>query len=203
MRHSSQRTHTLFVVETNGATWNPASQHARKPSTIRHYGDFTPSNTNDMAKKIQDLKFDDHNFNDHTAEGMALLEKSIKQNGFGRSVLVDKDDNLLSGNGVVESAIKAGKTKIKVVETTGDELVVVKRTDLDINTKEGRYMALADNVTAHQQYRMGRLPRRRDIYKRTKTITQCITNNKKCDYSHTTASSARRTQYAYTSEAKN
>lgn len=102
-----------------------------------------------MAKKIQDLKFDEHNFNDHTKEGMELLEKSIEQNGFGRSVLVDKDDNLICGNGVVESAIKAGKTKIKVVETTGDELVVVKRNDLDINTEQGRRMALADNVTAH------------------------------------------------------
>lgn len=100
-------------------------------------------------KKITDLVFDQHNFNLHTEEGMQMLEKSVTQNGFGRSVLVDKDNNIIAGNGIVETAIKTGKTKIKVVETTGEELVVVKRTDLDINTKEGRDMAAADNATAH------------------------------------------------------
>lgn len=104
-------------------------------------------------KSIKDLKFDEHNFNLHTDEGMELLQKSVEQNGFGRSVLCDKHGNLISGNGIVETAIKTGKTKIKVVETQGDELVVVQRTDLDINTKEGRDMALADNVTAHTNLR--------------------------------------------------
>lgn len=103
--------------------------------------------------KIEELKFDEHNFNLHTDEGMELLKKSVEQNGFGRSVLCDKHGNLLAGNGIVETAIKTGKTKIKVVETTGEELVVVQRTDLDINTEQGRTMALADNVTAHTNLR--------------------------------------------------
>lgn len=94
------------------------------------------------------LKFDEHNFNKHTEEGMDLLEKSVREHNFGRSILVDKDNNIIAGNGIVETAKKLDKTKIKVVETTGEELVVVKRTDVDINSKAGREMALADNATA-------------------------------------------------------
>lgn len=35
---------------------------------------------------IKELKFDEHNFNRHNDEGMSLLEKSIKENGLGRSI---------------------------------------------------------------------------------------------------------------------
>ena len=96
---------------------------------------------------IEKLKFDKKNFNKHTEYGMSLLEKSLRQNGAGRSILVDKDDNIIAGNGIVEAAVNAGITKTKVVEVTGDELVVVKRTDLELDSKAGREMALADNAT--------------------------------------------------------
>ncbi len=109
-----------------------------------------------MAKKrteenqgnIEQLKFDDKNFNKHTEYGMGLLEKSLRENGAGRSVLVDKDDNIIAGNGIVEAAQKAGIVKTRIVEVTGDELVVVKRTDLELDSKKGREMAFADNATA-------------------------------------------------------
>lgn len=97
---------------------------------------------------ISDLQYDDKNFNRHTQQGMDMLATSVGNNGFGRSVLVDKDNRLIAGNGIVETADKLGKTKIKVIETTGDELVVVKRTDLSLDSKEGREMAAADNATA-------------------------------------------------------
>lgn len=104
-----------------------------------------------MAKEndtIDALKFDARNFNRHTEEGMQLLEKSLRELGAGRSVLVDKDDNIIAGNGIVEAAGKAGITRTRVVEVTGDELVVVKRTDLELDSEQGRKMALADNSTA-------------------------------------------------------
>lgn len=97
---------------------------------------------------IKDLKFDDKNFNKHTEFGMGLLEKSLNKFGAGRSILVDKDNNIIAGNGIVEAAANAGLTKTKVVETTGDELVVVKRTDVALDSAQGREMALADNATA-------------------------------------------------------
>ena len=97
---------------------------------------------------IKDLKFDDKNFNKHTEYGMSLLEKSLRENGAGRSILIDKDNNIIAGNGIVESAGQIGLDKVKVVETTGDEIIAVKRTDISLNSKKGRKMALADNSTA-------------------------------------------------------
>lgn len=98
--------------------------------------------------KISDLKFDDKNFNKHTEYGMSLLEKSLKENGAGRSILIDKDNNIIAGNGIIEAAGQAGLEKVKIVETTGDEIIAVKRTDLKLDSKKGREMALADNATA-------------------------------------------------------
>lgn len=79
---------------------------------------------------------------------MGLLEKSLKQFGAGRSILIDKDNNIIAGNGIVEAAGQAGLEKVKIVETTGDEIVAVKRTDISLNSEQGREMALADNATA-------------------------------------------------------
>lgn len=98
--------------------------------------------------KIDELKFDDKNFNKHTEFGMGLLEKSLKQFGAGRSILIDKDNNIIAGNGIVEAAGQAGLENVKIVETTGDEIVAVKRTDVSLNSRQGREMALADNATA-------------------------------------------------------
>ena len=98
---------------------------------------------------IKELKFDGHNFNRHNDEGMSLLEKSIKENGLGRSILLDKDNNIVGGNGVTEKAIELGKTKVRIIETDGSELIAVKRTDLTLDSERGRKMAFADNSVAH------------------------------------------------------
>lgn len=97
---------------------------------------------------LDDLIPDDRNMNRHTSYGMSLIEKSIRKNKFGRSILVDKNGRIIGGNGVTETAMSIGETKTIVVETTGDELVVVKRTDVDLDSQQGREMALADNATA-------------------------------------------------------
>ena len=97
--------------------------------------------------KISDLKFDDKNFNKHTEYGMGLLEKSLRKLGAGRSILLDKDNNIIAGNGIVEAAGSVGLENVKIIETTGDEIVAVKRTDMTIDSKEGREMAYADNQT--------------------------------------------------------
>ena len=97
---------------------------------------------------IKDLKFDDKNFNKHTEFGMSLLEKSLRENGAGRSILLDKDNNIIAGNGIVEAAGQIGLEKVKIVEAKGDEIIAVKRTDISLNSEKGREMALADNATA-------------------------------------------------------
>lgn len=97
---------------------------------------------------IDALHYDAHNFNAHTEQGRALLKKSVDENGFGRSIVVDQNNNIIAGNGIVEAARSLNKKNIRVIDTTGDELVVVRRTDLNIDSEEGRRLALADNATS-------------------------------------------------------
>lgn len=97
---------------------------------------------------ISELKFDDKNFNKHTQRGMGLLENSLQQFGAGRSILIDKNNNIIAGNGIVEAASSVGITKVKVIETDGTELIAVKRKDVALDSAQGREMALADNATA-------------------------------------------------------
>lgn len=96
---------------------------------------------------IEELVQDDHNFNKGTEAGAKLIEKSFADHGAGRSVLLDKDNRLIAGNKATKGAISSGIKKVRVIETTGDELIAVKRTDISLDSKEGREMALADNAT--------------------------------------------------------
>lgn len=97
---------------------------------------------------IQELRQDVHNFNKGTEDGQALIEKSFQELGAGRSVLVDKDGQIIAGNKSQKAAIKAGIKKVRVIETDGSELIAVKRTDVSLDSEMGRKLALADNATA-------------------------------------------------------
>lgn len=97
--------------------------------------------------KVQDLIQDDRNLNKGTAMGQQLIEKSLKQFGAGRSILVDKNNRIIAGNKTHANAEAAGIDDAVIVETDGTKLVVVKRTDIDLDSKQGREMALADNAT--------------------------------------------------------
>lgn len=101
----------------------------------------------DTIIDINELAQDQHNFNKGTAEGAKLMSKSLSELGAGRSILVDKDGNIIAGNKTQKAAIEAGITKVRIVETDGTELVAVKRTDIELDSKKGREMALADNLT--------------------------------------------------------
>lgn len=104
-----------------------------------------------MSKiSIEELQPDDNNFNLGTTYGEELMEKSLKKFGAGRSVVIDKNGKIIAGNKTVENAIKAGIKEVLVVETTGDKLVAVKRTDVSLDSAKGRELALADNATAKE-----------------------------------------------------
>ncbi|MGJ1079036.1 hypothetical protein ACR77U_13425, partial [Enterococcus faecium] len=96
---------------------------------------------------IEELAQDGHNFNKGNDEGQQLMERSFKELGAGRSILLDRNGNIIAGNKSQKAAIAAGIKRVRVVETTGDELVAVKRTDVDIDSAEGRKMAYLDNLT--------------------------------------------------------
>jgi DNA modification methylase len=92
------------------------------------------------------LKPDQHNANRGTKRGKDLLKRSLQELGAGRSILVDKDGQVIAGNKTLEQAQALGM-KIRVVEAGRDELVAVQRPDLDLNdgSGEARRLAYLDN----------------------------------------------------------
>lgn len=95
---------------------------------------------------IDKLVLDDQNPNKHTKRGRALIEKSLKKYGAGRSVLVDKNMRVIAGNATVEQARAAGIKRIAVIEGDGSVLVAHRRGDLDLKTDNAaRELSIADN----------------------------------------------------------
>ena len=102
-----------------------------------------------MSKaKITDLVFDDKNFNKGTQYGKSLMEKSLSKFGAGRSILIDKNNRIIAGNKTTENFAELGMENVQIVETDGKTLIAVRRTDIDLDSPEGREFALADNQTA-------------------------------------------------------
>ncbi len=97
--------------------------------------------------KTTEFKLDTNNYRLHNDKNKRFINKSLAECGAGRSILVDSDDCLIAGNGVYEQAQKLG-IPIRVIETDGTELVVVKRTDLSADDDKRKLLALVDNHTS-------------------------------------------------------
>lgn len=93
-----------------------------------------------------DLKQDEHNYRKHSETNKKRIRKSIDEAGLGRSVVVDADGVIIAGNGV--QSVVDPDTPVRVIETDGTELVVVKRTDLHEGDERRKTLALADNATS-------------------------------------------------------
>lgn len=98
--------------------------------------------------KLSDLKLDTKNANKGTKRGREAVAASLKQFGAGRSVLIDRDGNLIAGNKTAEQAVNAGIENVIVVQTNGTQLVAVQRMDLSIDDSKARGLAIADNRTS-------------------------------------------------------
>lgn len=104
-----------------------------------------------MAKlietSIEALVPDNLNANKGTEYGQHLIEESLRKFGAGRSILIDKNNRIIAGNKTIENAVNVGLDNVIVVETDGNQIVAVKRKDIDLDSEKGRELALADNAT--------------------------------------------------------
>ena len=92
-----------------------------------------------------ELRPDPRNANAGTDRGRQMVADSLKECGAGRSILADRDGVVIAGNKTLEAAQALGLA-VRIIESSGDELVVVKRTDLLL--EEGgaaRRLAYLDN----------------------------------------------------------
>lgn len=96
--------------------------------------------------QIKDLKQDHRNYRKHNERNLDLIKKSINEVGLGRSIVIDSENEIVCGNGLVSQLDK--NTPVKVIETDGSELVVVKRTDLNTDDEKRKKLAVMDNSTS-------------------------------------------------------
>jgi DNA modification methylase len=114
----------------------------KKPKS-RYLCDTSINGNLSMARIKQDPK----NYRKHSDRNKELIKKSLQKLGAGRSIVVDNEDYIVAGNGVHEQAEALG-IPIKVIESDGSELIVVKRTDISLNDPRRKELALADNATS-------------------------------------------------------
>ena len=98
-----------------------------------------------VKRKLRDLLPDVHNANKGTVRGLAMLDDSLAEDGAGRGILLDRNGNVIAGNKTLERAIDRGFEDILVVPTDGKQLVATQRVDVDIDSPQGRRMAIRDN----------------------------------------------------------
>jgi hypothetical protein len=106
----------------------------------------------DQLFSIDELRPDDKNFNIGTPEGKKLIQKSLQKFGAGRSILLDKNNRIIAGNKTAQGYRDIGGSDVRVIDISPDELVALRRTDMDLDSPDGREMALADNQTSAVDY---------------------------------------------------
>lgn len=92
------------------------------------------------------MKENNNRYNNGTNYGNGLIQHSLKKLGCARSIVSDKDNNIICGNDVYLAAQKLG-IKIVTIDTCGDVLICVRRTDVSINDTKGKEIALVDNLS--------------------------------------------------------
>ena len=55
------------------------------------------TDSKEQVVDIDSLRQDKHNFNRGTEEGQQLMERSFKELGAGRSILLDREGNIIAG----------------------------------------------------------------------------------------------------------
>lgn len=95
---------------------------------------------------ITELVPDPRNARVHGERNIGMIRESLSEVGAARSIVIDEDDEILAGNGVIEAAKQAGITRIRVIDSDGDEIIAVRRSGLTDEQKVK--LALFDNRTA-------------------------------------------------------
>ena len=100
-----------------------------------------------IESNLSALTPDKRNANKGNVRGQAAIETSLQKYGAGRSIVLDRDGNIIAGNHAVEASSSIGMEDVMVVQTNGDKLVAVQRMDLSIDDPKAKELAIADNRT--------------------------------------------------------
>lgn len=96
-----------------------------------------------VVSSIGDLVPDPKNARRHNPRNIALIGDSLQNVGAARSIVIDENNVILAGNGVIEAAGERGIEKVQVVEADGSTIIAVRRRGL--TEKQKAELAIADN----------------------------------------------------------
>lgn len=96
---------------------------------------------------MDEIKLDSRNYRIHGEENKRLIRKSLSECGAGRSIVIDRDNVMIAGEGVYEQARSLGLS-VRVIESDGKELIAIKRTDLSNSDERRKLLTFADNHTS-------------------------------------------------------
>lgn len=97
---------------------------------------------------MSEIKLDKRNYRKHSERNKQLINKSLKDLGAGRSILIDNQNEIIAGNGVFEQARELN-IPIKIIETDGTELIAIKRNDLATSDRKRQELAVMDNSASY------------------------------------------------------
>ena len=98
------------------------------------------------VKTIADLKPDVENARQHNPRNIGMIADSLQEVGAARSIVIDEDNIIIAGNGVIEAAAQVGIENVRIIEADGNEIIAVRRSGLTPEQK--RRLAYFDNRTA-------------------------------------------------------
>jgi len=85
---------------------------------------------------ISAIKLDPNNYRTHPEENIELISNSVKELGFGRSIVIDENNMLIAGEGATRGSINAGIKEAIIIDADGDQVVAVRRRNLSPENKE-------------------------------------------------------------------
>lgn len=92
---------------------------------------------------LADLTPDPQNARKHNPRNIGQVQSSLQKYGAARSIVIDENNQIIAGHGVVEAAGLAGIERVQVVEADGETIIAVRRTGL--TKKQKIELGIADN----------------------------------------------------------
>jgi hypothetical protein len=119
---------------------------ATKKSTKQRGAVARPPARADEVLQLADLKADPRNARKHTTRNLSTIANALREVGAARSIVITEGNTVQCGNATIQAALAVGITKVRVIDSAGDELIAVRRTGL--STRQKTRMALFDNQAA-------------------------------------------------------
>jgi DNA modification methylase len=113
------------------------------------------------ASSLEQLTADPENRRTHPARNLEAIASALRDVGAARSIVIDEAGRILAGNGVATAARSIGLSKVRIIETAGDEVIAVRRRGLTDEQK--RALAIYDNRTGElAEWNLEQLTKDRD-----------------------------------------